>query len=119
MTLTEDRIVNTVHSTTTHVFGRTVNSARDHHFVIDGTHGPAEELTPVEIFLSSISACGLHLIERFADEAKVSLERAEAEITGSRPKSAPQSFDHVDLRFTLVGPTQKEAEKLVERFKGR
>lgn len=112
-------IVNTVRSSTTHVFGRALNSTRDHHFVIDGTAEPKEEVTPVEVFLASVSACGVQLIERFAREAGVPLQRVEANIEGARRADQPERFDHIDLHFALIGASQEEADTLVDRFKER
>ena len=115
----ESHIVNTVRSTSTHIPGRAINSAGVHHFIIDGTSAPHEEITPVDAFLASISACAVHLVERFAAEADLPLARVECEIEGSRPKDAPERFDHVKLGFTLLGVDQNAADALVERFKGR
>jgi len=112
-------LVNTVRSTSTHTPGRAVNSAGIHHFVIDGTAGPAEEITPVDAFLAGISACGVHMVERFAPESNVPLERAEATIEGIRHPDDPSRFAAITLRFNLTGPSQAQAEELVERFKGR
>lgn len=112
-------LVNTVHSSSTHVFGRALNSARDHHFVIDGSTAPREEITPVEAFLAGISACGVHLLEAFARDADVPLQRVEADIEAIRRSGDPSRFERVDLRFELTGPTQEQAEELVEQFKGR
>ena len=115
----QSSIVNTVHSTSTHVPGRAINSAGVHHFIIDGTSDPHEEITPVDAFLASISACAAHLIERFGGEAGLPLQRVECAIEGSRPRDEPQRFEHVNLSLTLTGVEQHQAEELVERFKGR
>lgn len=111
--------INRVHSSSTHVTGRALNSVGVHHFVIDGTAAPHEEITPVDAFLAAISACGVHLVERFAGEASVPLERVEADIEGTRTSDDPSQFASITLHFTLTGPDQARAEELVERFKGR
>jgi uncharacterized OsmC-like protein len=115
----EGHIVNTVHSSSTHIPGRALNSAGVHHFIIDGTSDPHEEITPVDAFLASISACAVHLVERFAAESGLPLQRVECDIEGSRPRDEPHRFEHVSLDFTLMGVDQGQAEELVERFKGR
>jgi uncharacterized OsmC-like protein len=115
----EGHIVNTVRSTSTHVPGRALNSAGVHHFVIDGTSDPHEEITPVDAFLASISACAVHLVERFAAEANVPLQQVEVDIEGSRPRDEPHRFEYVSLSFMLTGVDHQQAAKLVERFKGR
>ena len=117
--MSDQFIVNTVRSTTTHIFGRSLNSAGVHHFVIDGSTEPKEEIVPVDAFLSGVSSCAVHLLERFAQEEGVPLQLAEAEIVGARPTEEPHRFDHVDLKIELTGPTQAQAEALVERFKRR
>lgn len=117
--MTEDLIVNAVESTTTHVFGRSLNSARNHHFVIDGTTEPKEELTPVDVFLSGVSSCAVHQIERFAREDGVQVQRAQATIEAGRTHEDPGTFQYVSMRIDIFGPSQDAAEALVERFKGR
>ncbi len=112
-------MINSVHSTSTHIPGRALNSVGVHHFVIDGSTAPKEEITPPDAFLAGISACAVHLIEQFAVEAEVHLERVETDIEGIRQADDPSRFTGVNLRFTLLGPSQTQAEELVERFKGR
>ncbi len=115
----ESWIVNSVVSTTTHVHGRTLNSAGKHHFIIDGPARPNEEIVSMEAFLAGIASCGTHLMEDFADEEGIELHRATVTIEAVRPKAEPNRFDHMDLHIELVGPTQEQAEHLTERFKGR
>lgn len=117
--MTEGQVVNRVHSASTHVFGRTLNSAGVHHFVIDGTTAPKEEITPVDAFISGISSCAVHQVERFAEELEYPLERAEADIVAIRNQATPQNFERIDLHISMVGPTRAQGAELVERFKGR
>src|SRR5437773_11437669 len=81
--MSDNLIVNTVRSYSSGLVGRSLNSARDHHFVIDGTN-LAEELTSVEAFLSGISSCGVNLVEVAARETAVPLTRTEVTIDGVR-----------------------------------
>ena len=54
-----------VHSATVGVPGRSINQARDQHFVIDSpTIGSA--LASGEAFLAGVSSCGVTLVERAA-----------------------------------------------------
>lgn len=115
----EPWIVNSVVSTTTHVHGRTLNSAGVHHFIIDGPTRPNEEIVSMEAFLAGIASCGTHLMEDFAVEDGIRLERATVTIEAVRPRTEPSRFDHIDLRFELLGPTEEQAEHLLQRFKGR
>lgn len=117
--MAERFLVNAVRSTTTNVHGRTLNSAGVHHFIIDGPSRPNEEIVSIEAFLAGISSCATHLMEDFADEEGIRLERASVNIQAARPADEPSRFDHIDLRIELIGPTQEQAEHLVERFKGR
>jgi uncharacterized OsmC-like protein len=102
--------------------GRSLNSARTNHFVIDDpayAGGPAEEITAEEAFLSGISACAVLLVTRLARQDGVDLQRVEAQIEGIRSKADPANYQAVNLRFALAGVDHQQAETLVERFKGR
>lgn len=115
----EDLVSSTVHTTTTRVHGRTLNSAREHHFIIDGPTKPGEEVFSMEAFLAGISSCAVHLFEDFAKEEGIPLQQADVTIEAFRKKDALNRFDHIDLTVAMVGPTRAQAEHLVERFKGR
>src|SRR5947209_2291533 len=117
--MNDDLIVNNVLSASTHVFGRTLNSARIHHFIIDGTNEPTEELTPVEIFLSSVSSCAVQQVERFGREDGIRVDRVEASIEGIRSHHDPSVFQSASLQVDVYGPSQQDAEALVTRFRGR
>ncbi len=117
--MTSDQIVNSVVSSKTHVYGRTLNSARMHHYIIDGTREPSEELTPVEVFLSGVSACCVQWVEQFAREDGVSLETLNVEIQGARTTSEPNRFQFVSILVEGIGPEQSQLEEFVERFKQR
>ena len=67
----------------TPVFGRVMVSARDHHFIVDGPvqNGcPGEEVTPPELFLSAVAACGVELIHVLARDLDVPLRSVQATI---------------------------------------
>lgn len=117
--MTADPLVNTVRSTTTRVHGRTLNSAGVHHFIIDGPARPNEELVSMDAFLAGIASCATHLMEDFAEEDGIPLQQATVTIQAVRPRDEPQRFERIDLRIELVGPSQQQADHLVERFKGR
>lgn len=117
--MTEQWLSNRVQSTTTHVHGRTLNSAGTHHFIIDGPSKPNEEIVSMDAFLSGISSCATHLMEDFAEENGISLQRVTVTIEAFRPAADPSKFDHIDLEIELTGPSLEQAKHLVERFKGR
>jgi uncharacterized OsmC-like protein len=112
-----------VRASSTDVLGRVLCSARDHHFVIDGpvqNGAPGEELTPAEAFLAGVAACAVELIQSF----EPSLTSVRAEIEGVLDRDDPVRedvtvFNSVRLRVQLEGVERDEAERLVERFKGR
>ena len=117
--MSDDFISYTVTSTSTDVYGRTVNTARTNHFVIDSPSGPAEALLTGEAFLAGISACGVTLVQGAAKEAGIPLEKLTVAIEGARLKSKPADFHHVDVHFTYRGPNQAQAKELTEIWQAR
>ncbi|HLU66100.1 MAG TPA: OsmC family protein [Kofleriaceae bacterium] len=106
------------------VFGRVLCSARHQHFVVDGPvqNGcPGEAMTPPEAFLAGVASCGVELIEVFARQDGIPLERVEAEITGTIDRGNPVRtdvtvFNEVALDLRLHGVTAEQAAHLVTRF---
>jgi uncharacterized OsmC-like protein len=117
----------TVHARSTDTVGRVLCNARDHHFVVDGpVHNgcPGEAITPAEVFLSAVAACGVELIQVIANEQKVELRSVGVHITGTIDRDHPVRtdvtlFNSVHLRFNLNGVTQWKGEELVDLFKAR
>jgi uncharacterized OsmC-like protein len=111
----------------TDIFGRVMCSARDHHFIVDGPvqNGcPGEEVTPAEVFLSAVAACGVELIHVIAKDEGVPLARVRVTINGivdrgNQARSDVTVFNTVRLRFTLGGTDAARAGALVEGFKRR
>ena len=116
-----------VNAKSTDVFGRVLCNARNHHFIVDGPvqNGcPGEAITPAEVFLSGVSACGVELLQVIAKQSGIPLADVEVEIHGMMDKSKPAHpkyaiFNSVQVRFTLGGVNQQQGEQLVESFKGR
>ena len=116
-----------VSARSTDSFGRVLWSCRDQHFVADGpVHNgcPGEAVTPAELFLAGIAACGVELVEVIAKAEDVPLTSASAEIAGEIDPDDPvrsdvNVFNRVRLSFTLEGVTAEQAELLVGRFKKR
>jgi uncharacterized OsmC-like protein len=114
--MSEQFLVNTVRSYSSGTVGRSLNTVRDHHFVIDSpTIG--EEITSGDAFLAGISSCGVTLVERAARDMGIPLQRMEVTIDGLRNRQSPTSFARMDLRFRLVGVSPEQAETLVGRYK--
>jgi uncharacterized OsmC-like protein len=106
-------------------FGRVLCSARNHHFVADGPvqNGcPGEALTPPELFLSSIAACGVELVEVFARQDGIPLRRVEVAGSGTLDRSNQTRTDvtlmnTVSFAFQLHGVDEAQAAHLIARFK--
>lgn len=111
----------------TDVFGRVLCNVRDHHFIIDGPvqNGcPGEEVTPVEVFLSAVAACGVELIHVIAKTESKPLARVAVKIHGwsdraKQTRTDVTTLNGVALDFTLWGTDDASAAALVESFKRR
>lgn len=116
-----------VRAASTDTFGRVLCSARSHHFIIDGPQQngcPGEEVTPAEIFLAGVAACGVELIQVLAKSSNVPLTGIGVKIQGAMDRSKPvrpdvSLFNSVRLHFQMQGVTDQQAKQLVETFKGR
>ena len=111
----------------TPVFGRVMCSARDHHFIVDGPvqNGcPGEEVTPPELFLSSIAACGVELVHVIAKDEKKTIDSVELRVhgivdRGKQARTDVTTFNRIELDFVISGTDGKTAAALVEGFKRR
>src|ERR1700751_388585 len=106
----------------TDTFGRVMGSARNHHFVVDGPvqNGcPGEAITPAEMFLSGIAACGVELIQVLAKQQNVSLRSVSAAIEAFQNPAAPvrpdlNLFNSVRISLELGGVDEDQARDLVD-----
>lgn len=111
----------------TEVFGRVLCSAREHEFLVDGPvqNGcPGEEVTPAELFLASIAACGVELIQVLGRQRGIEIPRLEARVQGLMDKNNPVRSDHsvfnrVRVQLEFEGTSPEEAFELAEQFKKR
>lgn len=116
-----------VQARSTETFGRVLCSARNHHFVADGPtqNGcPGEAITPAELFLSSVAACGVELMQVIARKKKLPLSAASVAISGmvDRSKQARTDFtlfNSIRLQFRLKGVTGEQGAEIIEIFQGR
>ena len=118
--MTEELVFTEVRSTSTGVKGRCITSARTNHWVVDEPvfhGGPGEEVTPGEVFLGGVIACGVLLVESFAAKDGAPVKSVKGAIKGVRKKADPSWFLEIQLRFEIAGVDAKTAEGLVERFK--
>jgi uncharacterized OsmC-like protein len=116
-----------IRALSTETFGRVLCSARNHHFVADGPiqNGcPGEAITPAELFLSGVAACGVELMQVIAREQQLPLSAARLTITGAIDRNNPvrkdvSVFNSVRLQFHLKGVTDEQGAQLIALFKGR
>jgi len=117
----------TVNARSTDTFGRVLCNTRNHHFIVDGPvqNGcPGEEVTPAELFLTGIAACGVELLQSFAKADEIPLRGVNVEIAGTLDRSNPvrrdiSVFNSVHLRFQFAGVTEAQGAALIDKFKGR
>lgn len=108
-------------------FGRVLCSARNHHFVVDGPaqNGcPGEAITPGELFLAGVAACGVELVQVIAREQQAPLQGISVEIYGVMDRRHPVRpdlalFNSIRLQFLLKGVTDGQAAQLIAAFQGR
>src|SRR5881397_1523426 len=108
-----------IHARSTDDFGRVLCSCRNHHFIADGPvqNGcPGEAVTPAELFLSGVAACGVELLQVIGKERGITLESARAAIRGEMDRANPVRpdvalFNTVRLRFDLTGVTPEQGKE--------
>src|SRR5262245_8724505 len=116
-----------VHARSTDTFGRVLAGCRQHHFVVDGPveNGcPGEAVTPAELCLAGVAACGVELLQVIARDRGDGLDAVEAEIEGTIDRANPVRqdvtvFNSVTLSLALRGVDENQASRLVEAFKAR
>jgi uncharacterized OsmC-like protein len=116
----------TVQARSTETLGRVLCNTRNHHFVVDGPvqNGcPGEAITPAELFLAGIAACGVELVQVIGRDQGLA-PGIRVEIEGAVDRANPVRkdvtvFNFVRLRFDLEGVTRAQGEDLIERFKRR
>jgi uncharacterized OsmC-like protein len=116
-----------VRAASTDTFGRVLANCRNHHFVVDGPvqNGcPGEAVTPAELFLSGVAACGVELVQVLAKLGGIALEGITVDIRGTIDRSRPvrldvSVFNSVRLHFQMKGIAEQQARQLVEAFKGK
>ena len=102
-------------------------ACRNHHFVADGPiqNGcPGEAVTPAELFLASVAACGVELVQVIAREQSTPLGEVGVHISGVVDRANPVRTDYtvfnkVVMRFDLRGVSTEQGAVLVQQFKRR
>jgi uncharacterized OsmC-like protein len=116
-----------VSAQSTDTFGRVLCACRNHYFVVDGPvqNGcPGEAVTPAEIFLSGVGACGVELVQVIAKDKGMPLSAVRVAISGVMDRSQPVRadlalFNSVRIAFELEGVTREQGTELIAAFKGR
>jgi uncharacterized OsmC-like protein len=116
-----------VRAQTTATFGRVIASARDHHLVVDGPvqNGcPGEAITPAELFLGAVAACGAELIQVIARDEGTSVRRVDVKVSGTvdrgrQTRTDLTLFTSVRVDIGIEGVDATRAAALVEGFKRR
>lgn len=108
--------------------GRSLVSVRSHHLVVDSPPplgGPNEELNPLDLLLGALSTCGAFVAETVAREAGIRLDSADASVEADFDPAAVKGsgsdarLQAIRLHLAFRGPTDQEAERLVEALRTR
>ncbi len=116
-----------IRARSTDTFGRVLCNVRNHHFVVDGpvqNGAPGEEVTPAELFLTGIGACGVELIQAVARAEQIPLQTVGVAVSGTLDRGHPvrqdvSLFNTVRLQFEMSGVSQRQGALLIDKFKGR
>lgn len=104
-------------SKTTDVLGRTLNSARTNHWVIDSPSGPGEAVSTGESFVAGIAACGVSLVEHHAARNNLPFGTLSVAIEAARTDESWPDFGWINVHFTFTGISEDQAGSYVEVWK--
>ena len=107
----------TVRSQTTDLPGRTLNHARTNHWIIDSPSGPNESTTTGESFFAGMAACGVSLVELYAQRNSIAFGTLSVSIDAVRTDEHWPDFAWIDVHFTYTGVTDEVAANLTEVWK--
>lgn len=104
-------------SKTTDVPGRTLNSARTNHWIIDSPSGPGEAVSTGESFMAGIAACGVSLVEHHARRNNMPFGTLTVDIEGARTDESWPDFAWINVHFTYTGIDDDQAASLTRVWK--
>jgi len=107
----------TVASKTTDVPGRTLNSARTNHWVIDSPSGPNEAVTTGESFMSGLASCAVSLVEMHTARNKQPFGTLSVSVDAVRTDESWPDFSNIDVHFTYTGVNDDQAASYTELWK--
>ena len=116
-----------VEAQSTDTFGRVLCACRNHHFISDGPiqNGcPGEAITPAELFLTSVAACGVELLQVISKEKGIPLRAVRVDASGVMDRAHPvrpdvSLFNSVRFHFALDGVAEDQGRELIGAFKSR
>ena len=98
-----------VASKTTDVAGRTLNSARTNHWVIDSPSGPHEAVSTGESFMAGIAACAVSLVEMHTVRNSLPFGTLHVAVDAVRTDESWPEFSNIDVHFTYTGIDDDQA----------
>jgi uncharacterized OsmC-like protein len=107
------------------IFGRCLASSGAHHWVVDHApqlDGPGEQPGTVEYFLSGIVSCAVLMLEREAKLRGIPFRWLDATIEASgrhhaQGEDGPVTFQAIDLQLDFIGPSEDQAQELVQHYR--
>ena len=112
----------------TELDGRTLATARNHHFIIDAPPplgGPNEELNPIELLMTSLATCAVLVSEKVAAEMDLPLSRARASAEGDldprgvKGEAIDPRIQVFRVQLELTGVSQAQGNQLLAAVKTR
>ncbi len=117
----ELKLAYTARSYSTGTLGRSICSARSHHFVADDLGG--EEVGAGELFFSGVAACAVNMVERIAAADETPLEWMDVSVEAYRDPDKDHGeltlYDSVRVRIEMWGVSDDDAEVLTALWKAR
>ena len=111
--------IDSVRSESSGTTGRAVSHGHGATLALDSSSRPQPDaFTNSEAFLAGVSSCGVTLIEMYAQETGVPLQRMRVTIEGARDPAVPR-YQSVHMRFEMAGVSQAQAEDLVKVYRSR
>lgn len=112
----------------TELDGRTLATARNHHFVVDAPPplgGPNEALNPIELLMTSLATCGVLVSKKVAAELDLPLTHAKASAEGDldprgvKGEAIDPRIQVFRVQLELTGVSEAEGKQLLEAVKIR
>jgi uncharacterized OsmC-like protein len=101
--------------------GRALCSARQNHFVADGSGG--EAVGAGELFLSGIAACAVNMVERVAKDEEIPVDWMDVSVESYRDpqKEAGERtvYDDIRVHVQIWGVDDDQGHHLVDVWKRR